>query len=158
MSLCYNDFRRWCVQTLPAVYDESVSYYEVVCKLINYMKQYASDLEHLSTTVGLNTEEIKTVKESIAQMEIQIKTVEDKMKEYESGEYTDVYVKAVYDWIQANMQTIVDDISEVVRFVTFGLTANGYFEICIPTNWDFIEFDTIMTCGCPCWGHLVLKY
>ena len=32
-------FRHWCQKVLPAVYDDSLSYYEVLCKLTNYLNE-----------------------------------------------------------------------------------------------------------------------
>lgn len=30
-------FRMWCQKVLPLVYDDSLSYYEVLCKVVNYI-------------------------------------------------------------------------------------------------------------------------
>ena len=32
-----NHFRFWCQKVLPLVYDDSLSYYEVLCKVVNYI-------------------------------------------------------------------------------------------------------------------------
>ena len=32
-----NNFKFYCQKVLPLVYDESLSYYEVLCKLTDYM-------------------------------------------------------------------------------------------------------------------------
>lgn len=30
-------FKMWCYKVLPLVYDESLSYYEILCKVVNYI-------------------------------------------------------------------------------------------------------------------------
>lgn len=47
-------FRYWCYKVLPLVYDNSLSYYEVLCKVVTYINQliaqdkdFAGDLEEL---------------------------------------------------------------------------------------------------------------
>lgn len=32
-----NHFRMWCQKVLPLVYDDSLSYYEVLCKVVDYL-------------------------------------------------------------------------------------------------------------------------
>ena len=32
-------FRFWCYKVLPLVYDDSLSYYEVLCKVVDYINQ-----------------------------------------------------------------------------------------------------------------------
>lgn len=156
--LCYDNFRDWCKNTIPATYDDSFSYYEVVCKLITFLKQQATDLEGLAVKVAQNGENIEEINERITVINQQVAVLEAKMKEYEEGSYSEIYIEAVYNWIKDNIDTVVELVSEVVHFVQFSLTANGYFAITIPTNWDFLTFDTIMTPECPCWGHLTLSY
>lgn len=46
----------FCHKVLPAVYDESLSYYEVVCKLIDHINGLTADQAHLVDLInGLNT-------------------------------------------------------------------------------------------------------
>lgn len=34
-----NNFRFWCQKVLPSVYDDSLSYYELLCKVVDYLNQ-----------------------------------------------------------------------------------------------------------------------
>lgn len=36
-------FRFWCQKVLPLVYDDSLSYYEVLCKVVDYMNNLIKD-------------------------------------------------------------------------------------------------------------------
>lgn len=40
-------FRIWCQKVLPAVYDESLSYYEVLCKLKDYLNEVIENVDGL---------------------------------------------------------------------------------------------------------------
>lgn len=37
-------FDFWCQKVLPLVYDESLSYYEVLCKVVDYLNNMVSDV------------------------------------------------------------------------------------------------------------------
>ena len=37
-------FRFWCQKTLPLVYDDSLSYYELLCKVVNYINNLITDV------------------------------------------------------------------------------------------------------------------
>ena len=41
-------FEFWCQHILPVVYDESLSYYELLCKVISYLNNMVSDVNKLS--------------------------------------------------------------------------------------------------------------
>ncbi len=40
-------FRYWCQKVLPLVYDESLSYYELLCKVVDYLNKTMEDVETL---------------------------------------------------------------------------------------------------------------
>ena len=37
-------FRFWCQKVLPLVYDDSLSYYEVLCKVVDYLNHMLDDV------------------------------------------------------------------------------------------------------------------
>ena len=43
-----NKFRFWCQKVLPLVYDQSLSYYEVLCKVVEYVNGIKEDFETLA--------------------------------------------------------------------------------------------------------------
>lgn len=53
-------FRFWCQKVLPLVYDDSLSYYEVLCKVVNY----------INNLIGTNNEIIKYVDELKAELKV----------------------------------------------------------------------------------------
>lgn len=48
MPLNYQPFRFWCQKVLPLVYDDSLSYYELLCKVVDYINNILKDLNGLS--------------------------------------------------------------------------------------------------------------
>ena len=54
-----NKFKFWCQKVLPLVYDESLSYYEVLAKMVTYINNLIDDVATLET----NLEALKEVVE-----------------------------------------------------------------------------------------------
>lgn len=44
-------FRFWCQKVLPLVYDDSLSYYELLCKVVDYLNKTMEDVDHMNTDV-----------------------------------------------------------------------------------------------------------
>lgn len=110
-------------------------------KIIDELKSMGQDVEELENAV----KELQKVQAE------QGKLIDDIV----AGRYFDQYVKQLAAWIDANLQTLV---ARIVKYVMFGLSADGHFVAYIPPSWDFIRFDTIMTQGSELWGHLVLRW
>lgn len=47
-----NNFWFWCQKVLPLVYDDSISYYEVLCKLSDYLNQVINNVNELPDLVN----------------------------------------------------------------------------------------------------------
>lgn len=54
--------RFWCFKVLPLVYDDSLSYYEVLCKVVAKLNEMISELNELS-------EAYKSMRTAIAQIQ-----------------------------------------------------------------------------------------
>ena len=71
----FGKFRHWCQKVLPLVYDDSLSYYEVLCKLIKYIEQMLGDIVNLGQDVtnlqALYVELKKTVDEYLSDDKIE---------------------------------------------------------------------------------------
>ena len=53
-------FRYWCQKVLPLVYDDSLSYYELLCKVVDYLNKTMHDVETLhGDVVNLHTAYVK---------------------------------------------------------------------------------------------------
>lgn len=58
-------FRFWCQKVLPLVYDDSLSYYEVLCKVVDYINQLIDGEKILQQQVDQLREELGVVQEWI---------------------------------------------------------------------------------------------
>lgn len=75
-------FKYWCYKVLPLVYDQSLSYYEILCKVVKYInnlidndKEQGDDIQSLQQAVkelqewtGSDDQLIELVKQYLAQM------------------------------------------------------------------------------------------
>lgn len=125
-------FRFWSQHVLPLVYDDSLSYYEVVCKCVDYTNKLI--------------ENDNAIIEKLEEYDLAIAEVLQTLYEFTHGGYN---------------QVIEDYIAEVIKMVFFGLTDSGYFIAYIPDGWDEITFNTtgydIFDTGVD-YGHLTLSY
>lgn len=125
-----------------------MSYYELLCKVVEYLNQVIEQVDKNSAQIAINIQDIKSLK---AELDATLAELE-KVK---NGEYVNLYIDALASWIDNNLQELV---GRVVKYVFFGLTDDGYFIAYIPDTWDFINFDTIIQPENPLYGHLLLQW
>ena len=58
----FKRFRFWCQKVLPLVYDDSLSYYEVLCKVVDYINNIIKDMQTTDTEITELQNEIKQIK------------------------------------------------------------------------------------------------
>lgn len=58
--LDFKPFRFWCQKMLPAVYDDSLSYYELLCKVVAYLNDMASQTETQFNSLEKNVNTLST--------------------------------------------------------------------------------------------------
>lgn len=151
-------FGFWCQKILPLVYDESISYYEVLCKLIDYVLKLSSSVDNFKAELDrlhlrqdrleLDFANLKTLVEG------ELRDQWILLNQIKNGDYVDLYLDSIKNYIDQNLQNLVRDI---VTYVSFGLSDDGYFIAYIPATWDFIQFDTVPY-GEPLEGHLILEW
>lgn len=134
-------FKCWCQKTLPAVYDDSLTYYEQLCKV----HQYLTDMENLYNDVV----------DQVNQNTVDIKTIQQLFKEFVESGFDDYYQQQVEQWINENLSYIF---GQVVRQVYFGINLEGYFVAYIPNSWDDIIFDTGAVYADDTYGRLILRW
>lgn len=123
-------FRFWCQKVLPLVYDDSLSYYEVLCKVIDYLNNMIKNVNEISDDVEQLQNEMKIVQDWIDNYDTSF--AESIIREYLA---TMIFVGLsdagyIVYWIPENWQAI--------QFNTTGL------DITLPIQ--------------PEYGHLVLSY
>jgi hypothetical protein len=115
---------------------------------LNNLNEKQTTLEENFETLNTNFDELKN---NINQELEAMKTLLDSIK---NGDYVDLYLDSIKSYIDDNLQNLVKGI---VNYVSFGLTADGYFCAYIPNTWDFIIFSTV-DYGEELEGHLVLEW
>ena len=126
----FQTFRIWCQKVLPLVYDGSLSYYEVLCKVVNYI----NDLIANGKLLGAELE----------QLEAELKVVQDWIANYNTEFAREVIEQALGQMIIVGLTDdgyIVFYIPDSWSDINFATT--GY-DIQVPLE--------------PEYGHLVLLY
>lgn len=59
-------FRFWCQKVLPLVYDESLSYYEILCKVVDYINGLIEQDKVFGTELDELQSDMETVQKWIA--------------------------------------------------------------------------------------------
>lgn len=59
------EFRFWCFKVLPLVYDDELSYYEVICKCVDYINNLIENDKAISNDVEQLKQEMKQVQKWI---------------------------------------------------------------------------------------------
>ena len=59
------EFRFWCFKVLPLVYDDELSYYEVICKCVDYINNLIENNKAIINDVEKLRQELKQVQEWI---------------------------------------------------------------------------------------------
>ena len=127
-------FKFWCQKVIPLVYDDSLSYYEVLCKVVKYI----NDL----------IDSDKEIVENITQLRSELTIVQEWIDNFD------------YEPLLNTVKEMVN--KYLTTGVYFGLTDDGYFCAYIPRSWQNIKFNTtgldINVPLQPEYGHLVLSY
>lgn len=123
----------WVQKVLPLVYDDSLSYYELLDKVVLKLNEAINSNNEVVNYVGGITDDLE-------ELEAEIEALLN-------GDLRDI---------------IVDYISEAIKHVYFGLTDSGYFVAYIPENWREVVFNTtgydIEVSQTSEYGHLTLTY
>ena len=122
-------FKFWCQKVLPLVYDDSLSYYEVLCKVVEYINKLI--------------DEDKLIEENITELQEELAQVQEWINNFDTS-YAEQIIKdkiATMIFVEINDDGyIVYNIPEQWSDITFNTT----------------ELDIVVT-GYD-YGHLVLSY
>ena len=123
-------FKFWCQKVLPLVYDNSLSYYELLCKVVEYINNL------------IDTD--REIYEQIDELKNELKTVQDWIDNYDDNFAKDVLEKYIATMIFVEINDegyVVYNIPEGWNDITFNTTG----------------LDIILEMQ-PEYGHLVLSY
>lgn len=122
-------FKFWCQKVLPLVYDDSLSYYEVLCKVVDYINNLIN--------------EDKLIEENITELQEELNQVQEWINNFDTS-YAEEIIKehiATMIFVEIN-----DD-----GYIVYNIPEN-WNDIQFRTTGLDIEIDDVE------YGHLVLYY
>lgn len=131
----------WCQKVIPLVYDDSLSYYELLCKVVKYINDMIQNQDTMNQLLQEYGVDIK-------QLQADVEYLSSELEKVKNGDYVSLYIDALSKWIDENLLLLVE---KIAKFVTFGIDDEGYFNAYIPESWTDIEFDTSPN------GELILR-
>lgn len=134
-------FRYWCQKVLPAVYDDSLSYYELLCKVVSKLNEVI--------------ENINNKDDGVTELQAAVVSLQEQLDYLRTQGFDEFYADKVAEWIMANTEIIFKN---TINQVFFGLTYDGYFCAYVPQSWSEIDFDTGAVYGTNEYGRLILRY
>ena len=108
-----------------------------LCKLVEYSNAQ-------TRVINANTTDIEELAADLAGL-----------KETFADDFEAYFKARICEWLCRNLDCIVGN---AVKFVQFGLTGDGKFTAFITSNWDFLEFDTVMNGASADFGKLKIVY
>lgn len=133
--------RYWCYKILPLVYDDSLSYYEVLNKLTDKVNEIIDRCNSIDESIKVLFEFKKSIEDMI-----------------NTGNLPKAFTDALVKWTDTHLESII---SKAIKHVYFGLNDAGYFVAYIPDSYADIVFNTTgydyTDKMQPEYGHLVLS-
>lgn len=127
-------------KVLPAVYDDSLSYYELLAKIQKKLNETITDINNLNEWQE-------------AQDKVMVE-LNQMVEDFIAGGYKQDFDKFAQEWLRANVE---EALALGSHMVFFGLTDDGYFTATIPQKWAMV-LDTIMDYDDPKYGSLTITY
>lgn len=143
-----NDILCWCDLCIPTIFDDSLSYLQMLGKLKNVVNECVNAIEKLSKDNITTNGNIEMLKDKVRFLEIKIEGIE---KGYNIPDNSITLQKLASDVLNQIQEYVEESVYNCAKFVSFGLDEDGYFVAYIPHNWKDIEFDTSDN------GELILK-
>lgn len=134
------NFRFWCQKVLPLVYDDSLSYYEVLCKVVKYINELIEQDKIFFDELNETKEDLET---KLNELKEELSIVQKFIEEYDTK----------------HIEEIVKNFLATMIFVE--INNDGYIVYYIPEKWDDIKFETTgLDVEIPNteYGRLVLSY
>ena len=107
-------FRFWCQMALPLTYDDSLSYYELLCKVVNYINNLISDVSNAEKNIDdlltAYNELQKYVNDYFDNLDVEeeLKNVLDRMAE--SGELDEILSPIIELQLPGVVEDQIDDV------------------------------------------------
>lgn len=135
----------YCQKILPAVFDDSLSYYEQLCKLTDKVNEI----------IEMYGPESETIKQVVERLNQQGELLDD----IASGKYADLYIEQLGSYIDANL---VNFVARLAYYLFPGLQYDSNrnvwrYVLKIPSSWKWLKFTYIWDEEKHAW-YIALKY
>lgn len=126
-------FKFWCYKVLPLVYDDSLSYYEILCKMVTY-------INNLIETDKLQNDEINKLKQEVQEVQNWINNFDTRFAE-----------SIIATYLATMMFVTISDEGYIIY------TIPSHWEN-ITFNTTGLDIENNIGVGNYDYGHLVLSY
>lgn len=123
-------FKFWCQKVLPLVYDDSLSYYEVLCKVVDYINKLI--------------DEDKIIEDNLAELQAELNTVTEWINNFDTS-YAEQIIK---DKIATMIFVEINESGYIVYNIP-----DNWSDITFNTTGLDINIESVTE-----YGHLVLSY
>ena len=124
-------FRYWCQKVLPLVYDDSLSYYELLCKVVDYLNKTMEDVEILHGDVtNLHTayEELQAyVNDYFSTLDVQ-EEINNKLNQMASdGTLTDIITPIISEYQMPQIVNTVEEMANIKKLYILSTDGHLYY-------------------------------
>ena len=129
---------------IPELFSNVDSYEQAFLRYCRWLCKLTEYCEMMGVQINTNAADIAELAKELADM-----------KEDFADEFEDYFKARICEWLQENLACIVGN---AVKFVQFGLTESGRLVAYIPSNWEFLQFYTILDGNSADFGKLAIEY
>lgn len=138
-----NEYRRMMLTpSLPTSFENALSYEEQVIQLENLIKIVQTNIENLCLNDSVLQQQLDHIRNELAEIS----------QGFNIPDYSIKLIKLHQEVTDFMQNSVNENIQNVAKFLSFGLTDDGYFEVIIPKNWSDIQFTTSEN------GELILNF
>lgn len=129
--MAYSDaimrLRYWCQTVLPAVFDDSLSYYELVCKVSEKLNELITKDNEIGEVLGTTVEQVKEMQELLESVK--------------NGDYAELYIDQLASYIDNNLINFIARLTKYV-FPTFYYDGECWrYAMVVPSTWNYLRFS-----------------
>lgn len=111
-----NEFWKWCNTTIPTIFDNSMSYYDFLCKMAGALKSLADEVESDKKDIDANKKAIEMLREQLSNLDIDPEVQAALQKMLDDGSLENIIDSTILGGVQ-NFQKSVENSNTVLESV-----------------------------------------
>ena len=111
-----NDFWKWCNTTIPTIFDNSMSYYEFLCKMAGALKSLADEVKSDEKDIDANKKAIEMLREQLNNLDIAPEVEAALQKMLDDGSLESIIDNTILGGVQ-NFQKSVEKSNTILEGV-----------------------------------------